>query len=217
MFKENNKMQFNGMVKQLMQFECYKKPLTLLQEVANVFENKHKLFVAGNGGSASDCEHMCGELLKGFLLKRELNVEDKQKIIDVNTQHGEFIANSLQYGLPVISLTSHLSFITAFANDVNYENVFAQQLYVLGNQGDAVIGFSTSGNSINIRNMFITAKSKNIKTILFTGQNIGCCHQFADLIIDAPSTKTYEIQEYHVQYYHALCADLQEYFYGNKK
>ena len=153
-----------------MAFMSYSQSRRIFFELADLFSNKHKLFVAGNGGSASDAEHMCGELLKGFMFKRQLKNQDKQKIIDISQQHGDFIANSLQYGLPIISLNSNVSFITAFSNDVNYENVFAQQLYVFGNCGDAVIGFSTSGNSINIRNMFITAQAKNIKTILFTGK-----------------------------------------------
>lgn len=211
-------MQFDELAKQFpMAFMSYSQSRRIFFELADLFSNKHKLFVAGNGGSASDAEHMCGELLKGFMFKRQLKNQDKQKIIDISQQHGDFIANSLQYGLPIISLNSNVSFITAFSNDVNYENVFAQQLYVLGNCGDAVIGFSTSGNSINIRNMFITARAKNIKTILFTGKKRGCCHQFADFILDAPSTLTDEIQQYHEKYYHALCADLQEYFYANKK
>ena len=189
----------------------------LCTTLINMYENKNKLLLAGNGGSAADAEHWCGELLKGFKLKRELSKDDKQKIINVSDKHGMFVADSLQYGLPVISLTSHLSYLTAFANDVNYDTVFAQQLFVLGNENDCVIGISTSGNSVNIRNMFITAKAQNIKTILFTGKNNGECGEYADIIINAPSNITWEIQEYHVKYYHALCLELEQYFFGDKK
>lgn len=188
----------------------------LSELLIKTFENKNKLLLAGNGGSAADAEHMCGELLKGFKLKRELTEIDKKKIIDVSNQHGNYIADSLQYGLPVISLTSHIAYLTAFSNDVNFDTVFAQHLYALGNANDVVIGFSTSGNSVNIRNMFITAKAKDITTVLFTGQKCGECCKYADLIINAPSKETYEIQEYHLKYYHKLCADIEEYFYAKK-
>lgn len=191
-----------------------KKYNELLNILIKMYLNKNKLFVAGNGGSAADCQHLCGQLLKGFNLKRSLSQEDKDKIISID-KNGQNIANTLQYGLPVISLLSHISFLTAYVNDVNFQNIFAQQLYVLGNAGDCVIGFSTSGNSKNIKNLFIVAKSKNIKTILFTGNKKGQCHDFADLIIDMPSNKTYQIQQYHLKLYHKLCLDLQNYFFGD--
>jgi D-sedoheptulose 7-phosphate isomerase len=182
--------------------------------LVETFKTKHKLLLAGNGGSACDAEHICGELLKGFNLNRELTDIDKQKIINISNEYGKFIGNSLQYGLPVIALTSHLAYYTAFSNDVNVDNVFAQQLFVLGNENDCVIGFSTSGNSINIRNMFITAKAKKLKTILFTGNNHGECEKYADIVINTLSNITWEIQETHLKYYHALCLDLEKYFFN---
>lgn len=185
--------------------------------IINTFKNKNKLFVAGNGGSSADAEHFSAQLLKGFESKRQLNKYDKEKIINIDKYFGKDIADSLQYGLPVISLNSNTAILTAFANDVNYNNVFSQQLFALGNEQDTVIGFSTGGNSINIRNLFVVAKAKNINTILFTGSNIYSnnphCYQFADIIINAPSHITYQIQEYHLKIYHALCLDIQEYFY----
>lgn len=188
----------------------------ILNALIQTFQNNNTLFVAGNGGSAADAEHMCGELLKGFELKRELSDYDKNKIISIDNGSGLQIANSIQYGLPVISLLSHLSYFTAYSNDVNYQNVFAQQLFVLGKYNDCVIGFSTSGNSQNIYNLFIVAKSKGIKTILFTGKINGKCSQYADIIYNAKSNKTYEIQEEHLKIYHKLCLDLENHFYKRK-
>lgn len=186
--------------------------------IIKTFRNKNKLFVAGNGGSSADAEHFSAQLLKGFESKRQLDKYDKEKIINIDKQFGENIADSLQYGLPVISLNSNTAILTAFANDVNYNNVFSQQLFALGNEQDTVIGFSTSGNSMNVRNLFVVAKAKNINTVLFTGSTIYSnnphCYQFADIIINSPSHITYQIQEYHLKIYHALCLDIQEYFYA---
>lgn len=189
----------------------------ILTQLIQTFQNYNTLFVAGNGGSAADCQHLCGELLKGFELKRSLNTYDKEQITRINSEDGKQISESLQYGLPVISLLSHLSYLTAYSNDVNYQNVFAQQLFVLGKYNDCVIGFSTSGNSQNIYNMFIVAKSKGIKTILFTGNTNGKCAQYADIIYNAQSNRTYEIQEEHLKIYHKLCLDLEQHFFKKQK
>lgn len=186
--------------------------------IIKTFRNKNKVFVAGDGCSSYDAEHFSAQLLKGFEYKRQLNKYDKEKIINIDKQFGENIADSLQYGLPVISLNSNKAILTAFANDVNYNNVFSQQLFALGNEQDTVIGFSTSGNSMIIRNLFVVAKAKNINTVLFTGSTIypnnPYCYKFADIIINAPSHITYQIQEYHIKIRNALCLDIQEYFYA---
>jgi D-sedoheptulose 7-phosphate isomerase len=115
-----------------------------------------------------------------------------------------------------ISLNSHPSFATAFGNDVNFEMIFAQQLYVLGDKNDICIGFSTSGNSVNVIKALQVAKAKQIKTVAFTGSDGGECAKIADCCIKVPETETYRIQEYHLPIYHALCAMLEEYFYGNR-
>lgn len=180
------------------------------------FQDKNTLFVCGNGGSASDAEHMVGELMKSFLIPRPINDEFSNKLSSLYNEEGNELSSKLQGGLRTISLNSHPSLLTAYGNDVDFEMVFAQQLYVLGNKGDAVIGFTTSGNSKNIIKVFKIAKAKGITTIAFTGEDSGECGKIVDCVISVPEKKTYRAQEYHLPVYHALCAMLEEYFYGKK-
>jgi D-sedoheptulose 7-phosphate isomerase len=173
--------------------------------------------VCGNGGSAADAEHIVGELMKGFLLKRE-----KDKLFTgsaasvLGEEEGKRISSLLQSGIKSISLNAHLAFSTAYINDVCSEMVYAQQLHVLGRKGDVFIGISSSGNASNVLNTLKVAKISGIKSILLTGRSGGKCAGSADLCIKVPSDETYKIQEYHLPIYHALCAMLEEYFYGSK-
>ena len=180
------------------------------------FKKQKTLFVCGNGGSASDAEHMVGELMKSFLIPRPVNCEFSNKLSSLYNEEGSDLSSKLQEGLRTISLNSHPSLLTAYGNDVDYEMVFAQQLYVLGKEGDAVIGFTTSGNSKNIIKTFKIAKAKGITTIAFTGADSGECGKIADCVISVPEKETYRAQEYHLPVYHALCAMLEEHFYGKK-
>ena len=176
------------------------------------FVNDKTLFCAGNGGSAADSEHIVGELMKGFLLKRPLN-----QIISsaIRQRTGDnTLADRLQMGLRCISLISHPALNTAFMNDVDPLMIYAQQLFVLGRSGDAVLGITTSGNAQNICNMFKVARARGITTILLTGMNKGICEDFAEFVIHAPASETYKIQELHLPIYHCLCAMLEENFYG---
>ena len=176
------------------------------------FVNDKTLFCAGNGGSAADSEHIVGELMKGFLQKRPLNQVVSSAI---RKRTGDStLADRLQMGLRCISLISHPALNTAFMNDVDPLMIYAQQLFVLGRSGDAVIGISTSGNAENICNMFKVARARGITTILLTGMNKGICEEFADFVIHAPASETYKIQELHLPIYHCLCAMLEENFYG---
>ena len=170
------------------------------------------LFCAGNGGSAADSEHIVGELMKGFHSKRSLN-QVLQTAIEQRTGDSQ-LAGKLQMGLRCISLLSHPALNSAFMNDVDPEMIFAQQLFVLGRNGDVVIGITTSGNSKNILNLFKTARARRITTILLTGKNHGLCEEFSDLAIHVPESETYKIQELHLPVYHCLCAMLEENFYG---
>lgn len=185
----------------------------LAKEVTALFRNGNTLFLAGNGGSAADAEHICGEMLKGFKSRRELNCTDREKLIAAAGKDGEFLADSLQYGLPAISLLSHPALTSAFGNDVDPQLAFAQQLWALGRSGDMVIGISTGGNAENIRKMFIAARTRNIRTVLLTGSKYGCCRDFADLVIAVPETETYKIQELHLPVYHTLCLAVESQFF----
>ncbi len=179
----------------------------------NCFFNDRILFVCGNGGSASDSEHIVGELMKGFKMKRP--VRDAVREDFRNRLGSEELADKLQMGLRAVSLLSHPALSSAYVNDVDPLMTYAQQLFVMGREGDALIGLSTSGNARNIYNAFQVARVKKIKTILFTGENHGICEEFSDCVIHAPSRETYVVQEYHLPMYHCLCLMLEEAFYGN--
>ena len=180
----------------------------------NVFVNGGRLFLCGNGGSGSDSEHIVGELMKNFILRRPHSDEMKKCFADSGASD---MLEILQPGLPAVSLLSHPALSSAFSNDVDGLYNYAQQLYVLGRKGDAVIGISTSGNSKNVFNCFRAASAMGIHTILFTGENNGICEELAEFKLKAPSRETYRIQEYHLPLYHTLCIMLEERFYGLEK
>jgi len=180
----------------------------------NMFVNGGRLFICGNGGSGSDSEHIVGELMKNFILRRPHSDEMKKCFADSGASD---MLEILQPGLPAISLLSHPALSSAFSNDVDGLYNYAQQLYVLGRKGDAVIGISTSGNSKNVFNCFRAATAMGIHTILFTGENNGICEKLSEIKLKAPSRETYRIQEYHLPLYHTLCIMLEERFYGLEK
>lgn len=180
------------------------------------FSNSGSLFLCGNGGSASDADHISGELMKGFLLKREISDDKKTELTGLFGEEGKFIADHLQDGLPAVSLNGHPALSSAFANDVDPSMVFAQQLYVMGKPGDVVIGLSTSGNSDNILKCFKVAKYKNITSILLTGRDGGKGSELADISLIMPEMETYKIQELHLPVYHTMCIVIEDYFYGKK-
>ena len=163
------------------------------------YNNKGKILVCGNGGSAADCEHIVGELMKGFMSKRLLTDE---KI-------PAELRNNLQGSLPAISLPSQSAIISAFANDVEPDFVYAQLTYGYANKNDLLIGISTSGNSKNIVNAVKVAKAIGVKTMALTGKNESELSKLCDVTIKAPETETYKIQEYHLPIYHYLCAEIE--------
>ena len=205
---------FDDMVKRYPQLTGTAQVLKdLALELRELFRRGNTLFQAGNGGSAADAEHICGELLKGFKSKRRLDDEDRRIFAETAGEDGRKIGEALQYGLPAISLLSHPALVSAFGNDVDPNLAFAQQLWALGKAGDAVIGISTGGNADNIRKLFIAARVKKIRTILLTGSKNGCCREFADVVIAVPESETYKIQELHLPVYHTLCLALESGFF----
>lgn len=183
--------------------------------IIEAFAEDRVLYLCGNGGSAADCEHIAGELLKSFKCRRQLLPELKAEF-EKFPEYGRDLANKLEYGLRAVALTSHPSFSTAFANDVDASMIFAQQLFVLSRRGDVLIGISTSGNALNVRKSFVTARVKGVTTILLTGKDGGSCAGLADCIIRIPENETFLIQEKHVAVYHLLCLIIEDYFYGKK-
>lgn len=176
------------------------------------FESGHRLFVAGNGGSCSDSEHIVGELMKGFKKRRHLSDDECNKLVEVDPIRGKELADSLQWGFPCVALDSHPGLNSAFTNDVPNGGLmtYAQQLNVLGNKGDVFLGISTSGNSKNVMYASVVAKAKGLKVIGLTGEKGGELSKIADVCIKAASNETFMIQEYHLPIYHCLCLMLEE-------
>ncbi len=170
-----------------------------------------KVLLAGCGGSAADSEHISGEFLKGFLLKREPTGEMLEKL---SAELGDECACQLQGGIRAIPLTSLSAVSTAFSNDVNPELVFAQTLFALGVKGDIFMGLSTSGNSKSVVAAAKVARAVGIKCISLTGAGGGKLSELADIAIKAPAHKTFKIQEYHLPIYHAICADVENAIFG---
>lgn len=177
-----------------------------------------KLLVAGNGGSCADAEHIAGELMKGFVLGRHLAKDEKSALTRAHARGSE-IAAKLQRGLPTIALNAGGALGTAFSNDVcgGADHVFAQQVFVLGREGDIFLGISTSGNSANIVNAAIAAKARGMRVAALTGANGGELATIADAAVKAPATECYKVQEYHLPIYHCLCLMLESAFFGEKE
>lgn len=173
------------------------------------YQNGGKLMVMGNGGSSADAEHMCGELTKGFLLRRPLPENEKEKFKNIDAS----IADKLQMGLPAISLGVAHSGNSAFLNDVDPLLVYGQQIWVQSKNSDVVMGISTSGNSKNVIEGFKVAKAKGLKTIGLTGSKDSLSNEWADVVIQVPEEETFKAQELHLPVYHALCIELEFHFF----
>lgn len=185
--------------------EDIKKAFSLLLKCA---ESNAFVYCCGNGGSAADSEHITGELMKGFILKRPLSAEEKARFDGI--ENGDEIAVKLQKGIRCISLVSQSGLISAFANDIDPSLVFAQQVYAYSkSEHDVLIALSTSGNSLNVVNAVKAAKAAGIKTLSITGEKESKLSAYSDVTIKLPTTVTYEIQELTLPVYHALCAAVE--------
>ena len=179
--------------------------LAAVDKLRECYESGGKILICGNGGSAADAEHISGELLKGFLSKR---LADDAELERLTAAVGDK-AVKLQRGIPAIPLTSLTSVLSAFANDVDAELVFAQLTYALGKPGDALICISTSGNSKNVIAAARVARELGITTVALTGESGGELREICDITLAVPETETYKVQEYHLPIYHAICAELE--------
>ena len=183
--------------------------------LATSYAQGGKLLVAGNGGSAADSEHIVGELMKEFRLKRQVYANQAERLKAVDPEMGAVLAANLQGALPAIALTGHQGLNTAFMNDSGEPMlVFAQQVNGYGKPGDVFLGISTSGNSRNVLYAAVVAKANGLKVVGLTGQKSNRLEQFADVCIHVPETETYKIQELHLPVYHCLCLMLEERFFG---
>src|SRR5574344_1680563 len=195
---------------------CKDDILKAYQILEEAYSAGRKLLVAGNGGSASDSEHIVGELMKEFKLKRKVYSDQADAMRAIDPEMGEVLAENLQGALPAITLTAHSSLTTAFMNDSEPVLVFAQQVNGYGKAGDCFLGISTSGNSQNVIYAAITAKARGLKVIGLTGAKESKLSALADVCIRVPETETYKIQEYHLPIYHCLCLMLEEIFFSTK-
>ncbi len=166
--------------------------IDLLVEVAqacvDVYRNGKKILIAGNGGSAADAQHFAAELVGRYGFDRP--------------------------SLPSIALTTDSSNLTAIGNDYGYEYVFSRQLEGLAQEGDLFIGISTSGNSQNVINAFVSAKDRGVSTVALVGRDGGKMAAMADYAIIVPSNATPRIQESHLLIEHMICDIIEKEIFG---
>ncbi len=154
--------------------------------IGDCLKRGNKVLFFGNGGSASDSQHLAAEFVGRYEKERR--------------------------GLPAIALTTDTSILTAVGNDYSFDRIFDRQIEALGNKGDVAFGISTSGNSKNVLLAMKKAKEKGLFTIGLSGKDGGQLHAAADLSIVVPSTKTARIQESHIMIGHIICERVDEIF-----
>ena len=160
---------------------------TAATAIYTALENGNKLLLIGNGGSAADAQHIAGEYVSRFNFDRS--------------------------PLPAIALTVDTSILTAIGNDYGFDKVFSRQVQALGNPGDILIAYSTSGNSPNIIEAINIANNYGLITIGFTGSNNGKIDQMCNHLIAVPSVDTPRIQEMHAIIGHIICGIVENYMF----
>ena len=157
--------------------------------IVKAFQEGKKVLFCGNGGSAADAQHLAAEFSGRFYTDRK--------------------------ALPAEALHCNTSYITAVGNDYSYDVIYARLIEGIGQEGDVLIGLSTSGNSKNILRAFETARSKKMITIGFTGATGGQMKPLSDFLINVPSTDTPRIQESHIMAGHIICQLVEEQIFPN--
>src|SRR5687767_372943 len=168
---------------------------TLLQTVCDVvtiivtaFKNGNRVYFCGNGGSAADAQHLAAEFSGRFYTDRK--------------------------ALPAEALHCNTSYLTAVGNDYGFDVVYSRMIEGIGEEGDVLVGLSTSGNSANIINAFEAAKQKRMTTVGFTGLTGGQMKSVTDYLINIPSTDTPRIQESHILIGHIVCQLVEEKYFN---
>ncbi len=179
--------------------------------------NGGKVLVCGNGGSCASSDHIVGELMKSFEMKRPADQELKDLLVKIAGDRGRQIGEKLEKGLPAISLNAHSALVSAIANDTDASLVYAQQVAAYGIKDDIIIGISTSGNASNVVDALITAKAKGLITIGITGTTGGKMKQYCDVLINLPETRTALVQELELPVYHTLCLIVENHFFKHRK
>lgn len=178
------------------------------------YQNGGKLLLCGNGGSCADCDHIVGELMKGFLKKRPLRSTQKADMLHNSPLLDDALLSKLQGGLPAIALPSIPALNSAFCNDVDPELIYAQSVMALGQAGDVLIAISTSGNAKNVFAAAKVAKGLGLTVIGLTGKGGGKLSEISDICIRVPETQTFKVQELHLPVYHYLCAATESHFFS---
>lgn len=173
-----------------------------------------KILVCGNGGSAADSEHIVGELLKEFYIKRPLESQLQEDLKNAFREKGRYLGENLQGAIPAISLISQTGFLTAYGNDAASDLAFAQQVHAYGTDKDVLIGLSTSGDSRNVNYAAMVAKQKGTFVIALTGETGGDLRIVSDILLNVPAKETYLVQEYHLPLYHLLCRAVEYEIFG---
>ena len=186
---------------------CRDDVLAAFGVLVDAFRSGGKVLACGNGGSAADAEHICGELLKSFVRRRPVPQS-------VAARLRPEIAAKLEGSLPAVSLVSMSGIITAFANDVAWETAFAQQALGLARREDVLIALSTSGNSADCVDAAEVMKAVGGRSIALTGASESRLSEVCDVTIRVPETETFKVQELHLPVYHALCAAVEDEMFG---
>jgi D-sedoheptulose 7-phosphate isomerase len=161
---------------------------TVVKVITTAFQNGNSVYFAGNGGSAADAQHLAAEFSGRFYKDRK--------------------------ALPSEALHCNTSYLTAVANDYSYEVIYARLIEGITKPGDVLVGLSTSGNSGNIVKAFEMAKTKQVVTIGFTGDNGGKMKAISDYLINIPSNDTPRIQESHILVGHIICELVESNIFG---
>lgn len=164
--------------------------MTISQQCIASLRAGGKILFCGNGGSAADSQHLAAELVSRLRYNRP--------------------------GLASIALTTDTSALTAIGNDYAYENLFSRQVEAIGQKGDVLFGFSTSGKSPNILKAFEAARAKGITTIGMTGKVSPLMNTHCDVVLNIPSVETPKIQECHIMTGHIICALIEEDIFGKQ-
>lgn len=175
----------------------------------------HKVLVCGNGGSASDAEHIAGELGKSMNLPRPIGAEERERLLRfTDPETARYLAEHLERGWPVWPLVSQGALVTAIANDAAGDMIFAQQVQAYGARGDVLWAISTSGRSRNVLLAAVTARALGMDVIAMTGPRGGPLAEVSTVSLRVGGPSVQEAQERHLPVYHALCAALEQDAFG---
>lgn len=186
--------------------------------LVRTFQGGGTVYVGGNGGSASDADHIVGELMKGMERRRPVADATRRALTAAAppalSEDATYLADRLEQALRAFSLTSQTSLLTAVANDTAADMAIAQQVYGYGRPGDTFWALSTSGRSRNVVLGAIAARAAGVGVLALTGEPGEPLGGLADVWVKVPARGAAPVQELHLAVYHVLSAGLEEEFFG---